>query len=102
LAIGTTSTTAKAGNYAPAAADISDATTVGRNVLKATDAAAARSAIGAGTSSLTTGTTSGTAAAGDDSRITGAVQKSGSAAGLWMGTTLPGSGSTGILYVVTA
>lgn len=31
------------------AADITDATTVGRNVLKATDAAAARTAIGAGT-----------------------------------------------------
>ena len=48
LALGTTATTAKAGNYAPNAAAISDATTVGRNVLKATDAAAARSAISAG------------------------------------------------------
>jgi len=45
--IGTTSTTAKAGNWQPAAADITDATTVGRNVLKAADAAAARTAIGA-------------------------------------------------------
>jgi hypothetical protein len=49
----------------PTAADISDATTVGRNVLKAADAATARTAIGAGTSSLTIGTTSVTAAAGD-------------------------------------
>lgn len=47
------------------AAQISDATTVGRNVLKAADAAAARTAIGAGTSSLAIGTTSTTAAAGD-------------------------------------
>ncbi len=46
-----------------AAADISDATTVGRNVLKAVDAAAARTAIGA--SSLAIGTTGTTAAAGN-------------------------------------
>lgn len=47
------------------AADISDSTTVGRAVVKATDAAAARTAIGAGTSSLILGTTSTTAMAGD-------------------------------------
>lgn len=47
------------------ASQISDATTVGRNVLKATDAAAARTAIGAGTSNLALGTTSTTAAAGN-------------------------------------
>lgn len=47
------------------AAQISDATTVGRNVLKAADAAAARTAIGAGTSSLAIGTTASTAAAGN-------------------------------------
>lgn len=50
-------------------ADITDATAVGRNVIKAADAAAARAAIGAGTSSLTTGTTGSTAAAGNDSRL---------------------------------
>lgn len=44
---------------------ISDATTTGRAVLVATDAAAARSAIGAGTSNLQLGTTSSTAKAGD-------------------------------------
>lgn len=65
LAIGTTSTTAKAGNYAPTAGDVSDATTVGRNVLKAADATAARTAIGAGTSNLALGTTPTTAKAGD-------------------------------------
>lgn len=62
LALGTTSTTAKAGDYQPTAENISNSTTVGRNVLKATDAAAARTAIGAGTSNVAIGTTSGTAA----------------------------------------
>jgi hypothetical protein len=47
LALGATASTAKAGNYQPTAANITDATTVGRNVLKAADAAAARTAIGA-------------------------------------------------------
>jgi hypothetical protein len=67
LAIGTTSTTAKAGNYQPASTNISDSTAVGRSVLTATDAAAARTAIGAGTgtSNLAIGTTSTTAKAGD-------------------------------------
>ena len=51
---------------------------------------------------LPVGTAASTVAAGDDSRITGAVQKSGSATGLWMGSTLPGSGTVGVLYVVTA
>lgn len=69
LALGTTSTTAKAGDYQPTAANISDSTTVGRSVLTATDQAAARTAIGAGTgngsSNLVLGTTSTTAKAGD-------------------------------------
>lgn len=47
------------------AADITDATVVGRNVLKAADASAARTAIGAGTSNLAVGTTSTTAKAGN-------------------------------------
>lgn len=50
--IGTTATTAKAGNYQPAAVNISDSSPVGRSVLTAADAAAARTAIGAGTSSV--------------------------------------------------
>jgi len=79
LVIGVTGTTAMAGNKtftaaevgaAPAshthtAANISDATTVGRNVLTATDATAVRGVIGAGTSSLVIGTNAGTAKAGD-------------------------------------
>lgn len=77
LSIGTTATTAAAGNHTHTqyaatshthtAAQISDATAVGRSVLSATDAAAARTAIGAGTgnSNLTIGVTATTAAAGD-------------------------------------
>lgn len=44
---------------------ITDATTTGKALIRAVDAAAARSAIGAGTSSLVLGTTSSTAKAGD-------------------------------------
>ncbi|QYW06648.1 hypothetical protein uav_117 [Pseudomonas phage UAVern] len=55
------------------AADITDATTVGRNVLKAADAAAARTAIGAGTSSLALGTTASTAKAGNYAPTTAEV-----------------------------
>lgn len=44
---------------------LTDATTVGRNVLTATDAAAARGAIGAGTSNLQIGTSATDAAAGN-------------------------------------
>lgn len=47
------------------AADITDSTEVGRNVLTAIDEAAARAAIGAGTSNLVIGVTSTTAKAGD-------------------------------------
>lgn len=47
------------------AADINDATAVGISLMTATDAAAGRTAIGAGTSSLALGTTSSTALAGD-------------------------------------
>lgn len=65
LVLGTTNTTAKAGDWKPTAADITDATTTGRSVLTAASAAAARSAIGAGTSNLALGTTSSTAKAGD-------------------------------------
>lgn len=49
LAIGTTATTAKAGNYAPAAEDVSNAGDVGRAVLKAATVAAALQAISGNT-----------------------------------------------------
>lgn len=47
------------------ASQISDSTAIGRTVLTSVDAAAVRTAIGAGTSSLTIGTTSTTAMRGD-------------------------------------
>lgn len=65
LTIGTSASTAKAGDYQPTAANISDSTAVGQSVLTAADAAAARTAIGAGTSSLAIGTSGTTAAAGN-------------------------------------
>ncbi|WP_052590800.1 hypothetical protein [Luteipulveratus mongoliensis] len=51
-------------SHVHATADIADATTVGKAVMMATDAAAARTAIGAGLSNLTIGTTVGTAKVG--------------------------------------
>lgn len=68
-------------------ADITDATAVGRTVLKAADAAAARAAIGAGTgnSNLAVGTTSATAMRGD---------------GIQPVASLPGSPVSGILYCI--
>lgn len=69
LIVGTAASQAKAGNYQPTAANISDASTVGRSILTATDAAAARTAIGAGTSNLTIGTTGTTAMAGNTSLL---------------------------------
>ena len=104
LALGTTASTAKAGNYQPTAANISDATTVGRNVLKAADAAAARTAIGAGTSSLGLGSTSDTAAPGnhthsqyaESSRVT-ALEGSQPI----IVSSLPASPLPGRIYLVT-
>lgn len=77
LALGTTGSTAKAGDYQPTVENISNATTVGRNVLKAADAAAARTAIGAGTSDLVIGTTANTAKAGNYSPPTASDTQAG-------------------------
>jgi len=65
VVVGTTTGTALSGTYAPASTNISDSTTVGRGLLTAATADAARAVIGAGTSSLTLGTTSSTALAGN-------------------------------------
>ena len=67
LTIGTTASTAKAGNYQPTTANISDASTIGKTILTASDATAVRTTIGAGTgtSNLAIGTTASTAAAGN-------------------------------------
>lgn len=64
LAIGTTGSTAKAGNYQPTAADISDATTTGRDVIKASSAANARTVIGAADDTVVIKTTGAQAKAG--------------------------------------
>ena len=53
LALGTTSATAKAGDYQPTAANISDASTIGRTILTAATAAAVRTAIGLATVAAT-------------------------------------------------
>lgn len=62
LKIGTTATTAKAGNWLPAWGDVGDKPAF---IAAGGTQAAARSAIGAGTSSLAIGSTSTTAKAGD-------------------------------------
>lgn len=62
LALGTTSTTAKAGDYAPSWTEVTSKPAV---IAAGADAATARSAIGAGTSNLAIGTTSTTAMAGN-------------------------------------
>ena len=58
-------TVGNGGSGTVTSASITDATTTGRDVLTATDAANARSVIGAGTSNLTLGATASTAAAGN-------------------------------------
>lgn len=61
---------AAAASHTHTAANISDSTATGRLVLMAADAATARTALGAGTSSLAIGTTTGTAA---DAALVGAT-----------------------------
>ncbi|MEC0328685.1 hypothetical protein P4H42_03490 [Paenibacillus macerans] len=70
--------TGKPSTFPPAAhthtaAQISDASAVGRSVITAADASAARTAIGAGTSSLALGTTASTAAAGNHTHAASAI-----------------------------
>ncbi len=64
LVVGTGAGDAKAGNYQPTAANISDSTTTGRAVLTAADAAAARTALSLGTAATTASTAYATAAQG--------------------------------------
>lgn len=86
--IGTTATTAKAGNYQPTAANISDASEIGRTVLTAADASAVRTAIGAGTSNLSLGSTASTAAAGNHTHT--ATQVTATAVGSGTATNVQG------------
>jgi|GEM_PF-3052361 len=64
-AIDTALASKAATSHSHTASQISDSTATGRSVVTAADAAAARTAIGAGTSNLTLGSTSTTAKAGD-------------------------------------
>lgn len=110
LVVGTGAGDAKAGNYQPTSANISDSTAVGRSVLTAVDASAARTAIGAGTSNLALGTTSSTAKAGDyappaaTTGATGLIQLAGMLGGTATSPTVrTGSETqTGVLELATA
>jgi hypothetical protein len=80
LAIGTTSSTAKAGDYQPTSANISDASTIGKTILTAATAAAVRTAIGLATVAATGAyadlsglPTLGTAAAANTGTTSGTV-----------------------------
>lgn len=73
----------KTGTVVLVSADISDTGSVGRTVMGATTQGAARTAIGAGTSSLALGTTSTTALRGDAIKV-----NPGSTAGLADGTLI--------------
>ncbi|OQQ32248.1 hypothetical protein A6411_10600 [Prescottella equi] len=81
-----TSVAGRKGAVTLSSTDITDTTAVGRNLMKAADAAAARSAIGAISSAT----------------VDGKLDKLGDAAGLWVGTSaaLPGTGTFGVVYVV--
>lgn len=85
LTIGTTATTAKAGNYAPAWGDVTGKPAV---IAAGADAAAARTAIGAGTSSLQIGTTASTAKAGN--AVQTATQTTATAVGTGTATNVQG------------
>ena len=71
LVVGTGAGDAKAGNYQPTAANVSDSTATGRALLTAADAAAARTALGLGTAA----TTASTAYATDAELSDGLAQK---------------------------
>src|SRR5690606_8448528 len=66
--------TDKPATFTTSSSDITDATAVGVDLLTASDAAAARAAIGAGTSDLELGSTSSTAAAGNHTHTWDAIQ----------------------------
>jgi hypothetical protein len=65
IVVGTGAGDAKAGNYQPTAANISDSTTVGRSILTAADAAAVRTASGAASSAITISPGNGLTGGGD-------------------------------------
>lgn len=74
---GSTSISISQASLTVTSSGITDATTAGKALLTAADAAAQRTSLGLGGAAvLSVGTTAGTVAAGDDSRITGAIQAS--------------------------
>ena len=81
MTIGTADGGGGSGPVTIVVADISDATDTGKAVMLAADQAAARAAIGAGTSSLAVGTTAATALAGNTALLaigtTAATAKAG-------------------------
>ncbi|NKT39284.1 hypothetical protein GS876_10230 [Rhodococcus hoagii] len=81
-----TSVAGRKGAVTLSSTDITDTTAVGQNLMKAANAAVARSAIGAISSAT----------------VDGKLDKLGDAAGLWVGTSaaLPGTGTFGVVYVV--
>lgn len=104
--IGATNTTAKAGDWKPASTDITDASTVGKGVLTAADAASARTTIGAGTSNLALGTTGTTALAGNGTATAAAklatartISVTGAVAG---SVSFDGTGNASITTTATA
>ena len=88
-------------SHSHTASQISDATTVGRDVLTATSKAAARQAIGAGTSSLTLGTTASTAAAGNHthSQYATTAQVEARTPEIRVVTTIPTPPTPGVVYL---
>ncbi len=93
--------------HTQAASTISDSTTVGRAVLTAADATAARTAVGAGTSSLALGATGSTAAAGNHAHATVMMSWNGSAyvadsdALVYVGPNDPGAVPDGSIWIDT-
>jgi len=69
---GVSSVNTRTGAVVLTATDVTDSSSTGRSVMTAASPAAARSAIGAGTSSLVIGTSAGTAAEGNDGRLSNA------------------------------
>ena len=100
-----------ASTYQPLDSDLTaiaalSTTTFGRALLALADAAAGRTALGlGGAATLNVGTTAGTVAAGDDSRITGAAQKASNLSDLANASTARtnlGLGSLATLSTITS
>lgn len=85
LALGTTSSTAKAGDWQPASTDITDSTATGRSLITAATAAAGRTTLGATTVGANLFTAADAAAARTAIVAEGAIA-AGTSAQFWDGT----------------